>query len=145
VSGRTVVPRRALPGQRVSAEEVRFTQNSVDADAGEIAESMKASGWKGDPIDVVRMPDGKLTSVDNTRVAAARKAGIEVRANIHDYNEPLPNQQQIERFTTKKGVPKTWGNAVELRIGKQTGGFAKKYPMGSPDMPRIKPPKAPGP
>ena len=28
---------------------------------------MKAKGWDGDPIDVVRMPDGNLTTIDNTR------------------------------------------------------------------------------
>ena len=26
---------------------------------------MKAKGWDGDPIDVVRMPDGNLTTIDN--------------------------------------------------------------------------------
>ncbi|MFG2716302.1 hypothetical protein ACGFX2_38100 [Streptomyces goshikiensis] len=28
-------------------------------------DSMKVNGWAGDPIDVVRMPDGGLTTVDN--------------------------------------------------------------------------------
>ncbi|GFN30052.1 hypothetical protein [Paenibacillus xylaniclasticus] len=41
---------------------------------------MKANGWQGSPIDVVKMPDGKLTTVDNTRVLAARNAGINVEA-----------------------------------------------------------------
>ena len=44
--------------------------------------SMKSDGWKGDPVDVVRMPDGKLTSIDNTRIAAAREAGIDVKATV---------------------------------------------------------------
>jgi len=39
---------------------------------------MRANGWQGDAIDVVRMPDGKLTTLDNTRVLAADQAGIQV-------------------------------------------------------------------
>ncbi len=39
---------------------------------------MKTNAWKGDPIDVIRMSDGKLTTIDNTRVVAAREAGIKV-------------------------------------------------------------------
>lgn len=27
---------------------------------------MRTNGWKGDPADVVKMPDGKLASMDNT-------------------------------------------------------------------------------
>lgn len=41
---------------------------------------MKLNGWKGDPIDVVRMADGKLTTIDNTRVLAASRAGVKVEA-----------------------------------------------------------------
>lgn len=37
----------------------------------------------------------------------------------------------IERFTIPKGVPKTWGDAVLLRIGKQNSGYRKTYPLGS--------------
>ena len=40
-----------------------------------LIESMKKDGWKGDPIDVVNMSDGAPTSLDNTRVLAARQAG----------------------------------------------------------------------
>ena len=53
--------------------------------------SMKKKGWVGDPIDVVQMPDGSLVTLDNTRVAAARQAGINVRATVRQYNDPLPN------------------------------------------------------
>ncbi|MBP1863487.1 hypothetical protein BD780_000810 [Clostridium tetanomorphum] len=101
----------------VNANEIRFSQSSVNG-ADEIISSMKANDWKGDPIDVVKMSDGKLTTIDNTRVVAAREAGIDAQAIIHDANELLP-ENLIDRFTTKKGVPKTWGEAIELRIGKQ--------------------------
>ncbi len=83
----------------------------------------------GEPIDVVEMPDGVYTTIDNTRVAAARNAGIDVKANVHSYNEPLP-QEYIDRFTTKNGIPSTWGEAIQLRIGKQKASFRNNNPMG---------------
>lgn len=53
---------------------------------------MRANGWKGDPVDpvdVVKIPDGKLTSMDNTRIAAAREAGIDVKASVRGFDDPL--------------------------------------------------------
>lgn len=46
---------------------------------------MKQNGWKGNPIDVVKMPDGVYTTIDNTRVVSAREAGIDVQAIVHNY------------------------------------------------------------
>ena len=63
----------------VNPNDIRFSQSSVNGSA-EIVESMRNNGWAGDPIDVVRMPDGGLTTIDNTRVVAARQAGIDVQA-----------------------------------------------------------------
>ena len=122
-------------GSKVNPNEIRFSQSSVNG-AEEITNSMRANGWKGDPIDVVRMPDGQLTAIDNTRVAAARQAGIDVQANIHGYNDPLPSNF-IDRFTTKSGVPSTWGEALNLRIGNQNATFRNTYPSGSFDMPKV--------
>ncbi|WP_205027782.1 hypothetical protein [Anaerosacchariphilus polymeriproducens] len=119
----------------VSANEIRFSQSSING-ADEIISSMKANGWKGDPIDVIKMSDGKLTTIDNTRVVAAREAGIDAQAIIHDANELLP-ENLIDRFTTKKGVPKTWGEAIELRIGKQKSSFRNNNPFGADTMERI--------
>lgn len=98
---------------------------------------MKANGWKGDPIDVVRMPDGSLTTLDNTRVAAAREVGIEVQANVRNFDDLLPDNL-VDRFTTKKGIPKTLGEATELRIGKQKADFRNNNPMGSFDLEKMK-------
>ncbi|WP_313182113.1 hypothetical protein [Lacrimispora sp.] len=98
---------------------------------------MKKDGWVGEPIDVVKMPDGSYTTIDNTRVVAARQAGINVNANVHSYNDPLPSGF-INRFTTPKGVPSTWGEAINLRILKQNSTFRGNYPSGSFDMPKIK-------
>lgn len=92
---------------------------------------MQANGWRGDAIDVVKMGDGGLTTIDNTRVLAASRAGVNVQANIRNASDALP-ANMVERFTTKKGVPTTWREAVQLRIGKQNSGFRNTYPNGSP-------------
>ncbi len=78
------------------------------------------------------MPDCRLTTVDNTRVVAAGNAGIDVQAIVHPFDELLPDQGQIDRFTTPKGVPDAWGDAITLRIGKQSAGYRNRWPMGSP-------------
>ncbi|MFL0253030.1 hypothetical protein ACJDT4_21715 [Clostridium neuense] len=119
----------------VNANKIRFSQSSVNG-ADEIISSMEANGWRGAPIDVVKMRDGNLTTIDNTRVIAAREAGIDVQAILHDANELLP-ENLIDRFTTKKGVPKTWGEAIELRIGKQKASFRNNNPLGADTMERM--------
>jgi hypothetical protein len=43
--------------------------------------------------------------MDNTRVLAAGYAGIDVQAVVHPFDGPLPDAEQIERFSTRKGVP----------------------------------------
>ena len=55
----------------INPNEIRFSQSSVNG-AEEIIQSMKANGWKGDPIDVIKMSDGKLTTIDNTRVVTIK-------------------------------------------------------------------------
>ena len=120
----------------INPNEIRYSQSSVNG-SNDIIQSMRESGWKGEPIDVVEMPDGIYTTIDNTRVVSAREAGINVKTNVHGYNDPLPNEY-IDRFTTKKGVPKTWGKAIELRVGKQKASFRNGNPYGKFDMETIK-------
>ena len=114
--------------------EIRYSQTTVN-DLDVVVRSMEANGWLGDPIDVVRMPDNAMTSVDNTRLLAANKTGIDVEARVHGYNELL-SSKEIGRFKTDKGVPETWGDAVELRIGNQSSAFRKEYPSGTFNPPR---------
>lgn len=57
-------------------------------------------------IDVVKMPDSEYTIIDNTHIVSACEAEINVQTNGHVYNSPL-SSQYIERFTSKKDVPKT--------------------------------------
>lgn len=121
---------RILRTKSVSAGRIRFSQTSVNG-AGKIITSMKKSGWKGDSIDVVKMPDGKLTTIDNTRLLAAQTVGIKAKVVIHSFNEKIPDRVTKDRLTTKKGRPKTWGEAVKLRIEKQNSSYRKNNPNGS--------------
>lgn len=130
---------REIPSTRtelIPAEEIRFSQTSVNG-AGEIIESMKKNGWLGDAIDVVEMPDGKLTTIDNTRLIAAQIVGIKAKVVIHKFNEKLPDKGTKDRFTTKKGCPETWGDAVKLRIGKQSSSYRKENPNGSRTLNKV--------
>ncbi len=61
---------------------------------------MRKNGWQGDPIDVVRMPDGHLASMGNTRARTAREAGIKVEAEERGYNDPVSEPEQ-QRFAVK--------------------------------------------
>jgi hypothetical protein len=115
----------------LEASSIRFTQTSVNG-VETLVESMSANGWKGDPIDVVKMSDGLLTSVDNTRVLAAQLSGTKVKAVVHAFEEAIP-AGQAERFILKKtgAVPTTWGQAAEFRIQNQSASFRNAYPNGS--------------
>lgn len=98
----------------------------------DLVSSMKKDGWKGAPVDVVKMPDGKMTSIDNTRINAARDAGIKVEANLRSFDEKLTIAESAQFSDPRKGFePKTWGEAITGRIDKQSGGFSKNNPYGS--------------
>ncbi|MBD3920939.1 hypothetical protein H8B09_19390 [Paenibacillus sp. PR3] len=65
---------------------------------------MTKKSWKGEPIDVVRMAYGKLTTIDNTRVLAARQARINVHAIIHESNKSIP-VEMAKRFLYRTTYP----------------------------------------
>ncbi len=110
----------------INPTDIRFSQSSVNGVA-EIEASMKANGWVGGPIDVVRMGDGSLTTFDNTRVLAASRAGIDVRAVVHDAGEAFP-EGRLGKGGTQ---PQTWGEAIQNRIQGQNRGYRTRYPNGS--------------
>ncbi|MBQ0528513.1 VENN motif pre-toxin domain-containing protein [Providencia rettgeri] len=131
------------------ANEIRFSQNTVSYNKTELGtgvkynyddlvSSMKKDGWKGAPVDVVKMPDGKMTSIDNTRINAARDADIKVEANLRSFDEKLTAAESARFSDPRKGFePKTWGEAITGRIDKQSGGFSKNNPYGSNEPPRV--------
>lgn len=132
--------------ESLATNDIRFSQNTVsynkvDRITGEtytyddLVQSMKTSGWKGEPVDVVKMPDGAMASMDNTRITAARDAGIKVEANVHGFNDPLPADMIANR---RFGDATTWGDALTGRINSQRpASFGSVNPNGSPIPPRI--------
>lgn len=71
------------------------------------------------------------------RVRAAREAGIKVEARERGYNDVVTEPEQ-QRFAVKGKKPDTWGQAIELRVGKQSPKrFGKETPYGSHELPKL--------
>jgi hypothetical protein len=118
---------------------IRYSQSTVckPEKIDGIYASFKSIGWneKEGPIDVVKMADGKLTSVDNRRLLAATEAGIDVWAKIHNHDEQLTEEQKI-RFKIPENLPATWGTAIKQRIrGQRDVEWRKKNPSGAVEKP----------
>ncbi len=114
------------------------TSNEYD----DLVRCMTTKGWVGKPVDVVIMPDGEITSLDNTRIKAATAAGTDVQAIVHKPSEKL-TPQEIGRFSYrdkrsgKRFELSTWGEAVSGRIARQKGDFPSQYPNGSWNEPEL--------
>jgi hypothetical protein len=75
--------------------------------------------------------------MDNTRVRAAREAGIKVEARERSYSESVTDLEKL-RFAVKGKKPDSWGEAIELRVGKQSPKrFGKETPYGSHEPPKL--------
>jgi RHS repeat-associated protein len=100
-----------------------------------ISEFFLRFGYKNmDPIDVVRMPSGKLVTVDNTRPAVALKLENQtIPARIHNAADPLP---KVMIDNGRFGPATTWGDAVTYRISQQAGGNTLPAD-GLPNPPRL--------
>jgi len=72
------------------------------------------------------MPDGGLTAVDNTRLAAASLTDTPVQAVIRGFDEVFP---AARAGGSLQGA--TWGEAVLNRIANQKPGWLLQYPYGS--------------
>ena len=131
--------RQSIDPTRTSFSQatVSYQKTGKDYNYDTIVADMKTNNsWIGEPVDVVNMPDGVPTSMDNTRVLAAREAGVKVEANVHSYSDPIP-ESRARSLEYKGNIPKTWGEAIESRVYKQSKeGFAPKewaeqFPNGS--------------
>lgn len=132
------VPRTAV----LDADGILFSQSSVGYKLPKIVESMRINGWKGAPIDVVRLADGSLVSVDNTRLLAAKLTGTPVQATIRGFDEAFPIARDVNnaffynRVTGERAG--TWGEAVLNRIALQpirdplAQRWFELYPQGAP-------------
>ncbi|GAA2081734.1 hypothetical protein GCM10009840_17080 [Pseudolysinimonas kribbensis] len=129
----------------LAPRDVRFTQKTVFFEKirggrvytfEDIVKSMKTDGWVGKPVDAVRMPDGAISSVDNTRVLAAHHSGVPIQARVHEFADPLPPQQLV-RLGRLDGSAPTWGDFATSRIERQGPTWAGQNPFGSFDLPRL--------
>ncbi|KZM69173.1 hypothetical protein [Nocardia terpenica] len=120
------VPPEKLPGiqqalpctEIVPTEEVRFTQRSVSRTTSdgqtvtEVAEQMAEHGWRGGPVHAVIDENGRITSLDNRRLKAARMAGLtEIPTAIHAPTDRLAEWPHEWNQGKREGKPL----AVDIR------------------------------
>ena len=92
-------------------------------------------------IDAVKMRDGLLSSVDNSRPAVLNATGGgQIQVRVRAFDDSL-TADEMRRFRVKSGdevrTPSTWGEAAEARIWKQGDEFMRLYPQGAPVVPKI--------
>jgi len=107
-----------------------------------------AKGFKQHPaherlvIDAVRMPDGRLTTLDNSRPAVRKTvAGGFICVRERHFDEPLAKGDAV-RFTALGPdgdilIPHTWGEAVQTRIQRSAPGFGERHPFGMLEPPVV--------
>jgi hypothetical protein len=80
--GATDSTRTAAPSSFTRAETLSGRDSSRRVNA--IVESMRANGWQGAPIDVVELQGERIVVDGHHRLAAARRAGIDVHYQVVD-------------------------------------------------------------
>jgi len=123
----------------IDSRVIRFSQNTMNGpEFDDIVRSMKAKGWDGDAIEVVKMQDDMYTSLDNKRLAAAQEVGIGAKVKVYNFDDAFP-EERAKIFEKKYKVkPKTYGEAIKLRVNDQSGGFGKANPNGASSQPTPK-------
>ncbi len=127
----------------------KFSQRSVSYDKidrathepytyDDLAESMRSGGWQGKPINAVDLGHHGVTSLDNTRLMAARETNTAAHVVIHHPDELL-TRREIKRFTPFGSIlkPETWGDALDLRILNQKEPWASMNPYGTHELPTV--------
>ena len=110
-----------------STKKLKFSQENVSPVTGdksltleELTEIMKTSGWRGNPLQAVEMPDGTLVSLDNRRLLAAQNAGLEnVPIATHKGSEPFPRDWAEKQFKLGTGIRRL--DSGELVVGGNKG------------------------
>lgn len=127
-----------MPVQTVHPGDLKYSQSRVNYNVLDLEDSMRLDGWRGDPLDVVRAPDGSLVSIDNRRLVAANEVGLrEVPVRIHDAGSPLPQDWVAPLADGKRnrfqGL-QTFGEAVTDRTARQGQGFPEWGNYGTPEI-----------
>lgn len=89
--GRTVLlPTRDVRFSQPTISRTTYLNDNAISVLG-LAQAFREHGFLSQAIDVVVMPDGKLTSLDNRRLWAARKAELEViPGRVWQATDPMP-------------------------------------------------------
>jgi RHS repeat-associated protein len=112
-------------GNTFQSTSIRFTQNTINDFAAAVN---KVASGKYEAIDIVKMGDGIYSTVDNTRLLAAQKLGLNIKATVHAFGDALPEGMQNRFKSNATGsYAKTWGEAIEFRTGNQSGGFSEQH------------------
>lgn len=130
----------------IKPSQVRFTQEWVSYTSSDKVNTLDTTGRTAriapeqlPAMDVVVMPDGRLTSLDNRRLTAAQLYNAEsVKVVIHDSNDMLPDADTVKRFTWDGNKPTTWSEAAAVRIFKQGSDFRESFRQGSPVVPQVR-------
>lgn len=149
-------------------DSIRFSQNTVSGPThangqeiplSKLLEYFAEFGYNSEPIEVVRMPDGKFTSLDNRRLWAAYLVGIpDVPVHVREMSDPITDKAKAERFSRSRPVvdrqgavgpagtrlfdrghiPRTYGEAVLIRCGTQRKlRSGQSFPLlGTTELPR---------
>jgi hypothetical protein len=124
-----------------STASIRTTQTTVNGVEKYVQEFSAARKYTAEPIDIVKMEDGIYSSLDHARLMAAEKAGVNVKANAHNFDDVIPLERARQIVGDKvpdKLVPKTWGEAIKARVENQGGKYATENPNGSFVRPKVK-------
>lgn len=80
-----------------------------------------------------------VTSLDNTRLLAARETNTTLQVVVHHPDDFL-SRGEIKRFTPAGSSlrPQTWGDALDLRILRQRDPWSATNPYGTHELPEIR-------
>ena len=130
----------------VNPREVRFTQEWVSYNSSDKVNTLdttgptvKTSTQSLPAIDVMVMPDGRLSSLDNRRLTAAQLYEADsIKVIIHAPGDALPDARTVRRFAWENYQPQTWGEAAAVRIYKQGSEFRDAFRQGSTVIPTVR-------
>ncbi|WCM95108.1 LysM peptidoglycan-binding domain-containing protein [Acidovorax sp. NCPPB 2350] len=116
--------------------QIRFSQKTVGYVSRDGVNNLDTTGKTArvlpenlPAMEVVVMPDGRLTSIDNRRLTASQLYEAEkVKIVIWGSSDPLPaGVLGSDRFTWKGQYAETWGEAVLMRMWDQGKEFREAF------------------
>lgn len=151
-------------------DSVRFSQSTVGERTrlgeveillGQLVGVFNRRGFVSEPIEVVAMPDGRLTSIDNRRLLAAQLAGLAlIPAILHRADTPMPHGRRRNSLRARDPItdhlgefgprgallfeartrPNTMSETIIFRCARQVPLGEARYPLsGSFAQPVIQP------